>query len=71
MVLELSPTPLAPLPATGTELLNRRIEGFVVNFFMNKLKNMSDEEYAALTEELAVEKLEALTSINQVASRCG
>ena len=43
VVFESNHIPLAPPPPSGTELLNRRIEGFIVNFLMDKLNNMPDE----------------------------
>lgn len=53
----------------GTKVLDRRVEGFVVNFLAHNLRTMSDQEFNSRTEELAVAKLEALTTIAQVATR--
>lgn len=50
-------------------MLDRRMEGFVQNFLPKTLADMPDDEFSMLTEELAVAKLEAPTSLSEVASR--
>ena len=49
--------------STGTEVLDQRIEGFVLNLLMQTLTDMADEEFNNLMEQLAVSKLEPLSSL--------
>ena len=53
-----------PVARTATAVLDRRVEGFVVNFLADKLRSMEDDEFKKNTEELAVAKLEALKTID-------
>lgn len=58
-----------PSANAGTEVLDRRTEGFVVNFLSQKLRTMPEEEFNIKKEELAKDKSKALTTLTQVSIR--